>query len=165
MSETNVETTLDAAKDALGFLVASLEGAGFGDNASAYVKMAEVVVSQRLWVDDEGIDRFDDDFLAVGTLGVRIHELLDPYIRMAMSLTVLLKLTPDISHFDPDSPEALVLQWLGGEAMSATAIASVTGLRTSLVRSALAQLVESNLVAERRSGSRTRFVRVLQADG
>lgn len=157
MSEENLAQSLGAAGEALEYLVASLERAGFGDNAPAYEKMAEVLVGQRMWAEEQGIHRFDTEFHKVGGLGRRLRELIDPYGRMARTLIALLDMVETPPPLPPDTPEAIVLVAMGDETLSMTAISSRCEFTTSQVRRMLAALVESGTVVERRSGSRTRY--------
>lgn len=157
MSEENLDQSLGAAREALGYLVASLERAGFGDNSPAYEKMAEVLVGQRLWAEENDVDRFDADFRAVGELSLRLDRLIAPYARMARTLSALEQMAAQPPRVASNTPEGEVVQAIGDRPASLTAISAKCALSTREVRRVLRELVATGAVVEARSGSRTRY--------
>lgn len=157
MSEENLDQSLSAAREALGYLVASLERAGFGDNSPAYEKLAEVLVGQRLWAEQNDVDRFDADFRVIGELSVRLDQLIAPYARMARSLSALEQMAAQPPRFAPDTAEGEVVRAIGDRVASLTAISTACTLSTREVRRVLLGLVDVGAVLETRSGSRTRY--------
>ncbi|WP_067475116.1 helix-turn-helix domain-containing protein [Nocardia amamiensis] len=159
MSSDNLHATLEAVNTALGHLAAALDKGGFGAGSRSYTQMAEIVIGQRLWAVEHGIDTFDDRFHRVAILAAEVHRQLLPYVEAMDRLRMLPALAPQDNSFAPESAEAKVLAVIDAadRPQSLTQLRNAVGMPSSQMRVLLASMVDRGLLSASSSGSRTRY--------
>ncbi len=156
MSRKNLAESLDAVETALSHLAGSLEAAGFAAGAATYRQMADVVIGQRMWAAEHGIDAFDEQYGRVGQLATKVYEYLAPYVEVAARLAALKQLPS--SEELPDLGERLVAALEeAGRPLPATRLGSLVGAPTSEVRKQLDELAAAGHVERQKAGGRTLF--------
>lgn len=158
MSVANVESTLSSVTQALTHLNDSLRDAGFGAGAPTYLKMADIVVGQAMWLSSQDIPDLDGDLEAVASLAAEIRGALQPYV-MAMERLMAVAELPDA--VDPargvlDADARHVLEVVAGEAtpVSMTWIRQRARMPSRRLRGLLDELVTAGTLTESGSSSR-----------
>ncbi|MFF0527808.1 helix-turn-helix domain-containing protein [Nocardia amikacinitolerans] len=159
MSRNNLRATLDAVEVALGHLATALGEGGFDAGSRSYRQMSEIVMGQRVWATEHGIDEFDDQFSRVTALASRVYGQLIPYVEAMDRLRMLTAISPPEGGVEPGSREAKVLKALevAGRPQSTSQLRNAVGLPSSQMRKLLTAMVARGLVAESSSGSRTLY--------
>ena len=184
MARQNLESSLGAVESALSVLAGSLEQAGFAAGADAYRQMADVIIGQRLWAEENDITDYDARYVEVGRLATRIFQCLSPYADVAVRLSALTGLAgaaddrgdradelaevdeqagldieseADSSPGEDLSQAILAVLRSTDEALAATRIGAEVQASTSTVRQELAALTERGLVEVAKAGGRSLF--------
>lgn len=149
----NVIGSVHAASQALAQLESSLVVAGFTEGQEAYTRMSELLVGQRLWVEESGLDDFDADFDHLSRLAARIYSILEPYLETMRRISAL-------GEMERPTVRSQVLERLAerrGRAVSVAILADELAMERDDVEKALQTLVAENGVEIRRSSGRTLF--------
>lgn len=145
---------------ALSYFAGSLDEAGFSVSATTYQEMAGVVVGQRLWAEEEGVDEFDARFRNVGELAQQVHQLLYPYVEAMERLSALLELAPEPPpELDPESLAGRIVTVLADSdrPISVTALRALVSEGTKAVRRALRELEEQGIAQRYDAGGRSLY--------
>jgi hypothetical protein len=147
---------LEAVEQALEYLRRSLERAGFDAGAATYRRMTDLVISQFLWIREQGVEGGEAEFGKVSELAGQIHGQLEPYLTSMRRLGALQELIP---RDEPDTLAGQVVRALtvAGSPLSVTAIRTAVDSGSAEVRKELSTLVSDGTVREVRSGSRVLF--------
>ncbi|MGV9612195.1 hypothetical protein [Nocardia xishanensis] len=159
MSRDNLRATLDAVEAALGHLATALGEGGFDAGICSYRQMSEIVMGQRVWAIEHGIDEFDDQFRRVAALASQVYGQLVPYVESMDRLRMLTAIAPPEHGVEPESREARVLEALdvAGRPQSISQLRNALCIPSSQMRKLLTAMVARGLVAESSSGSRTLY--------
>jgi hypothetical protein len=152
----NVGASIDAARAALENLRDGLTRGGFQDALPTYRRMVEVVIAQRVMVDDR---RFDASFAVVAGLAADIGELLTPWARLMSQLAAMEGAAQGVREANAAE---VVLAWLvehRGHQPAARIRAGVT-LPAEEVTAALDELVAAGAVVEHMAGRRRSWAAV-----
>lgn len=150
MSRPNVETSLEAVEQALTHFATSLDRGGFAAGADAYRQMADVVVGQWLWVEEEGVRDLEPAFRRIAKRAGEVSAQLEPYVESMRRLGALRGLIEERWGVDVDGPPGKVVELLmqSEQPLTATEVRTATGLRSAEVRQVLGELVERELVTK-----------------
>jgi len=160
MSESNLRQSLEAAEQALAHFNRSLAESGFEAGAASYQKMADILIGQWLWAEEQQLDDYNERFRQLAALAGRVHEQLLPYVEAMRRLTTLAELVPPPSPpVAPDSRERRILATLrkAPRPLSATALRKEIGGSTQRLRKTMQRLIDDGLVETRRAGSRVLY--------
>lgn len=162
MSRKNLAESLGAVETALAHLASSLEAAGFAAGAATYQKMTDVVIGQRMWAAEHGIDEFDEQYGRVSDLATKVYEYLVPYVEVASRLATLRQLPSREGSSGPAGPAGLAGEILSAlesadRPLPATRIGSLLKAPTSEIRKQLEELVASGRVERHKAGGRALF--------
>lgn len=149
---THVRESVAAATAALEQLEKSLRQGGFAEGASAYERMAEVLIAQRMFA-DEADDDADAQFEQLGLIARRVFELLHPYASAMRKLAVL---APDSSQSAAAEAVLGQLERRGRRGATRSVLSRVTRIRPMEVDRALASLVRDGKVITR--GGNTYYI-------
>ncbi|MFE6922902.1 hypothetical protein ACFVAV_17870 [Nocardia sp. NPDC057663] len=157
MSRDNLRSTLGAVEAALEHLATALNKGGFEAGSRSYTRMSEIVVGQRMWAIEYGIDEFDDRFQRVADLAMEVHRQLVPYVEAMDRLRMLPALVPLDRGVQPGSAEAKILDAINAASrpQSATRLRSVVGVSSTQMRKLLTAMVDRGLLVVFTAGSRT----------
>jgi hypothetical protein len=157
---TQASSSVEAAIAALSQLEGSLRQGGFAEGATAYQRMAEVLVAQRFRHEaalaehprgdpGEPGDGLTDRYTELGSLARRIFELLEPY---AGAMRRLASMAPE--PIDERATDALLdhLARRGRRGATASVLVRATRLPAGTVARALAALAADGRVVSRRTG-------------
>jgi hypothetical protein len=159
VSYRNVEASLDAVVRALDHFATSLERGGFSAGAEPYGRMAEVIIGQWLWAEQNNASSLVPEFARVARLAARVDDQLRPYVNSMQKIRALEGLIADKVGLQPDSPSAAIVAALTQAArpMSAAELRAATGASINVVRRELKQLTDRNIIAQVEGRAR-RFV-------
>lgn len=85
----NVQATAEKALEVLGHMEAALRSGGFASNAEQYRKMADLLLTQKLWADRMTSGELAAKFAEVGKTAASIYGILRPYQNAMSRLAVL----------------------------------------------------------------------------
>jgi len=149
----SVASSVLAATEALDHLERSLRAGGFVEGTSAYERMAEVLLAQRLWHGSSD-PRLADDFQRLGETARRIFGMLHPYTVVMRRLATLAPAGAEADHAADDGEAARVavlteLNRRGRRGASMTVLTRATGLAAAVVEAVLRPLIDDGEVTER----------------
>ena len=152
----NVGASLDAVRAALENLRDGLARGGFGDALPTYRQMVNVVIAQRLTVDD---CRFNSGFATVAGLATEIGAMLTPWVRLMDQLAALEGAARGVREANAAD---VVLAWLVEHRgpQPVTRIRAGVTLPADEVSTALGELVAAGTVVERNAGRRRAWAAV-----
>lgn len=153
-----MRSSLDAVEQALRHFSASLDRAGFAQGADAYRQMADVVVGQWLWAEENGGRDLRPRFLRIAELAGVVADQLRPYVAAMDQVRGIRGLAAEAWPVAPDSLSERILAALvdAPVGLTATELRASTGGSTLATRRALGELVGGGLVASS-GGSRARY--------
>ena len=155
----SVGPSLDAVRAALENLRDGLARGGFEDALPTYRRMAEVVVAQRITVDDRSLDA---RFAAVAAVAADIGRMLAPWARLMDQLVAMESAANGVRQAIAPTAADEVLAWLTehrGPQPASRIRAGVT-LPEGQVTAALDELVAAGAVVERTIGRRRAWAAV-----
>jgi len=160
-ASANVACSVLAATQALDHLERSLRAGGFVEGTSAYERMAEVLLAQRLWHGSSD-PRLADDFQRLGETARRIFGMLHPYTVVMRRLATLAPADVEADHAadDGEADRVAVLAELnrrGRRGASMTVLTRATGLAAAVVEAVLRHLIDDGVVTERGTGTARSF--------
>jgi hypothetical protein len=158
VTRANVEASLDAVEQALEHFVSSLDRAGYANGAAAYRQMAEIIVGQWAWAQQNDAGDLVGRFLRVADLAANVGDQLRPYVGAMDQLRALRGLAAAAWGIEAGSGAEKIVAALGTarEGMTSSELRRATGLSTVALRSALNDLIDKGAVA-RSNGARGRF--------
>lgn len=150
MTRTTVEQSLDAVEEALSHFVASLERAGFSAGSDSYRKMANVVLAQWLWVEDEDQRDLEPRYLRVAELANSVAVMLTPYVVAMRRLSALRGIIEERWGVNPNSTAGRIISTLASsiQPMSVAELRDAAGMTSTTARQALQELVEEGMVTQ-----------------
>jgi hypothetical protein len=161
VTRDNVEQSLSAVEQALQHFASSLERAGFAAGAATYRQMADIIVGQWMWAEENGAWDLRPRFLRIADLAATITDQLRPYVEAMDQLRGLRGLAAELWGIEAGSIAQRIMDALlaADRSMTSTELKQATGASTVVLRRELNSLVEKGLVA-RVGGTRGRFVLV-----
>lgn len=150
LPDSHVADSVEAAIGALEQLVASLKEGGFAAGAPAYQRMAEVLVAQRLFHEnDDETDPLVARFDHLGDLAREVFELLEPYTSAMRRLAMIAPERPDATSVAVISAQ---LERRNRRGATASVLARAAHVPRETTERVLATLVADGSVARRESG-------------
>jgi DNA-binding transcriptional ArsR family regulator len=158
MTTPEIRQSLAAVTTALTHFRDNLDRAGFGEGAATYKQMANVIVGQFFWSQEQGTLEDLIEFAPAIDLARDIHHHLEPYVTCMARLGALYELLPsEGEESDNDGSQLQRALRAAGRPMSASALSREVDDSLTTVRRELAELVESGAVVKAQSGSRVRY--------
>lgn len=168
MSRVNVEQTLASVIKALQHFADSLDRSGILEGQIAYRDMARIIITQRLWARNEGLDDLTPRYRQVATLANKIHGLMAPYVEVMEMLRFLDADDVGVSNGE-ENPAAdehhettleeniIAVVRSRPQPMSATAIRAVVRVSTRKLSDVLSAMVATGVLNAVESKSRRRY--------
>jgi Fic family protein len=161
VTRDNVEASLRAVEQALKHFVSALEQAGFANGAAAYGQMADIIVGQWMWAQENDARDLQLKFLRISHLAARVSDQLRPYVGAMDQLRGIGGLAAELWGIEAGSMAQRIVNALiaadGG--LTLAELRQATGASTATLRRELSSLAEKGLVAKG-NGARGRFVLV-----
>lgn len=154
-----MDRSLKAAEDALSHFVVSLERAGFGIGANAYLRMSSVIRDQWLWAERSGWVDLYPRFQRVAELARVVEEQIAPYVQAMRDVVAVgaLVATPSAGVEDSVADKILGVISKNERPMSLTAIRMEVPESTETLRQELAVLVRLGLISPTGSSNRPAY--------
>lgn len=148
--DTHVADSVEAAIGALDLLATSLRRGGFAEGAAAYQRMAEVLVAQRMFhEDDDEADPVVVRFDHLGSLAREVFELLEPYSSAMRRLAAIAPDRPDATAVTAIRAQ---LERRGRRGATASVLARAAHVPREATERVLAALVADGVVVCRHNG-------------